>query len=886
MRRALALVVLLLCVPLSYAQSPIFSDVPDGTAFKAEIERFYNAGYTQGCASSPLQYCPADAVSRSQAAVFLGREKLGVQAIPGSYPTPFVDISSHLFAAWISTAYTEGVVESTVNYDYEVVFACTHATNYFCPDAPLTRSEMAKFLLLAKYGRTYVPPDATGVFTDLPASDPRAKWAEKLLADGITSGCATGPKYCPGAAVTRTQIAVFFTRAFNMPPSVSITGITSTGGTPGTLTTYTINAAATDPDDTLNRIELYANATRICPALTGTPVSCAWTATRSGSVEFKAVAFDSRGKSRFATSSVVVANQGPTVTLTSPLASGIFTAPATFALAANAGDIDGGIGRVEFWANNVLVASDSTSPFAYSWANLAAGAYDVFARAYDVDGAFAVTPTIRIAVANAPTIAILTPTSGQVFAPGASVVINSDPVTDRGRGRGVDRVDYSLRNSAGTVVLSRSMPGCNPPPGQSCPQLDPWKTTWVSPTSSNQYTLTSTVVDTAGSTASATLSFIVSLPPTVSLTTNKAIYAAPASVQLTATATDPDGGTVQSVAFKANGVSIGTGVKNGNLFTLTWSTSQLGTHSLTATATDNFGASTTSTAVPIEVIPAGPQVVYYHNDLTGSPLAATNANGTVLWNESYAPYGERWAPVSNAQNALWFAGKPTEDSSGLSYFGGRWYNPRVGRFYSVDPQRFADTNPHSFNRYAYANNNPYRFVDPEGHSPIDVGFLLWDLGKLGIAIYDGAGVSGALTDVAISVVGVASPIPGTGVAIKAARAADKVAEAVKAADNMRDVAKSADTLAPGPFARESIPAHRGPPNASEQRQTNELMRRNGCHTCGTKDPGTKSGNAIADHQPPQALGEPKVFLPHCNHCKARQGGQVLQEMRRQSKESH
>jgi RHS repeat-associated protein len=98
------------------------------------------------------------------------------------------------------------------------------------------------------------------------------------------------------------------------------------------------------------------------------------------------------------------------------------------------------------------------------------------------------------------------------------------------------------------------------------------------------------------------------------------------------------------------------------------------------------------------------------------------------------------------------------------------------------------------------------------------------------------------------------------------------------------VAKNPSTLEPGPYAKESIPAHRGKPTAAEQRQVNELMEKHGCHTCGTKNPGTKSGNAIADHQPAQALGEPKIFLPHCNSCKARQGGEVVQELRRRMPE--
>ena len=89
-----------------------------------------------------------------------------------------------------------------------------------------------------------------------------------------------------------------------------------------------------------------------------------------------------------------------------------------------------------------------------------------------------------------------------------------------------------------------------------------------------------------------------------------------------------------------------------------------------------------------------------------------------------------------------------------------------------------------------------------------------------------------------------------------------------------------DTLRPGPYAVDSIPGHRGRPTAAEQRQVNELMERHGCHTCGTKNPGTTSGNAVADHFPPQELAEPREFLPHCIDCARRQGGQVLQEILR------
>ncbi len=48
----------------------------------------------------------------------------------------------------------------------------------------------------------------------------------------------------------------------------------------------------------------------------------------------------------------------------------------------------------------------------------------------------------------------------------------------------------------------------------------------------------------------------------------------------------------------------------------------------------------------------------------------------------------------------------------------RYYDPVIGRFYSNDPVGFTADNPMMFNRYAYANNNPYRFTDPDGRTSI------------------------------------------------------------------------------------------------------------------------------------------------------------------------
>ncbi|MCP1338170.1 RHS repeat-associated core domain-containing protein [Idiomarina sp. M1R2S28] len=57
----------------------------------------------------------------------------------------------------------------------------------------------------------------------------------------------------------------------------------------------------------------------------------------------------------------------------------------------------------------------------------------------------------------------------------------------------------------------------------------------------------------------------------------------------------------------------------------------------------------------------------------------------------------------------------------------RYYDPVIGRFYSNDPIGFRDV--HSFNRYAYANNNPFRFTDPTGMSP-EVDIEIPDVGEV------------------------------------------------------------------------------------------------------------------------------------------------------------
>lgn len=196
------------------------------------------------------------------------------------------------------------------------------------------------------------------------------------------------------------------------------------------------------------------------------------------------------------------------------------------------------------------------------------------------------------------------------------------------------------------------------------------------------------------------------------------------------------------------------------------------------------------------------QTTYYHDDIFGSPVAATDAAGNVLWKESYAPYGDRTKKQDQGSNEVWFHGKPTDIESGLSYFGARYYDPVVGRFMGIDPARFDESNIHSFNKYAYGNNNPYRYRDPNGKSPVDIGFFAYDIGKLAIAIYQGGDVASALVDVGFSAAGVLIPVPLVGEGLKAARATERLASA--AADAERAVYAARSTIAANRAAGEAF----------------------------------------------------------------------------------
>lgn len=121
---------------------------------------------------------------------------------------------------------------------------------------------------------------------------------------------------------------------------------------------------------------------------------------------------------------------------------------------------------------------------------------------------------------------------------------------------------------------------------------------------------------------------------------------------------------------------------------------------------------------------------YVTTDPLGSPRVSTDGAGQVRARHDYLPFGEELSSYGGRSNHAEYradsvrqryTGYQRDDESKLDYAGARYYSSQAGRFTSVDPlMASASTiSPQSFNRYTYALNNPYRYIDPSGMEPFD-----------------------------------------------------------------------------------------------------------------------------------------------------------------------
>ncbi len=118
--------------------------------------------------------------------------------------------------------------------------------------------------------------------------------------------------------------------------------------------------------------------------------------------------------------------------------------------------------------------------------------------------------------------------------------------------------------------------------------------------------------------------------------------------------------------------------------------------------------------------PAEPEQYYFHPDHLGSCNYITNIDGTVSQHTEYFAFGETFVEEhKNSHNSPYkYNSKELDEETGWYYYGARYYDPKVSLWLSVDPleEKYPYISP-----YAYAFNNPVKFIDPtgmEGDEPV------------------------------------------------------------------------------------------------------------------------------------------------------------------------
>jgi hypothetical protein len=176
--------------PMGASGSGRFVD-DDGSVFESAIEALAAEGITAGC--GPDRFCPDEPVTRGQMAAFLVR----ALNLPAAGEAGFSDTEGTAFEAPIAALAASGLTSGC-------------GDGRFCPDDPVTRGEMAAFLARG----LALPPAQSHPFQDIAGSQFREAIGS-LAAAGITSGC-TPDRFCPHDPVTRGQMAGFLVRALDL----------------------------------------------------------------------------------------------------------------------------------------------------------------------------------------------------------------------------------------------------------------------------------------------------------------------------------------------------------------------------------------------------------------------------------------------------------------------------------------------------------------------------------------------------------------------------------------------------------------------------------------------------------------------------------------------
>jgi hypothetical protein len=210
------------------------------------------------------------------------------------------------------------------------------------------------------------------------------------------------------SGVALGTMEVDYVRVYDVPPGAGNVAPTVSITAPANGATYTapasvvINATAADSDGSVSKVDFYQGSTLLGTDMTS-PYTYTWSNVAAGSYSLTADATDNDGA--VTTSSAVGitvtgggGNVAPTVSITAPANGATYTAPATVVINATAADSDGTVSKVDFYQGSTLLGTDTTSPYSYTWTNVAAGSYSLTADATDNGGATTTSAAVGITV--------------------------------------------------------------------------------------------------------------------------------------------------------------------------------------------------------------------------------------------------------------------------------------------------------------------------------------------------------------------------------------------------------------------------------------------------------------------------------------------------------
>jgi subtilisin family serine protease len=364
----------------------------------------------------------------------------------------------------------------------------------------------------------------------------------------------------------------------DQPPSVSLLSPANTARY-ASASPLTLQAAATDSDGAIARVEFYASA-NLLGTVTNPPFNLALEPLPAGDYTIFAKAVDNWGVATVSSSITITSIPPPTIALTAPAAGAVLAAPANFTLETSLSNTGAAVVQVEFFAGAQSLGTSSNSPFSVPITNLPAGTYSLSARATDELGGAGVSSNVNIVIDQPPSATMSSPINGARVSASLPLLLRTEATDADGS---VARVEfYSGTNLLGVVTNTPFTFSLVPPSAGACE-------------------FSTRAIDNWGIASAASAITITSVPPplvALITPTNGTVLAAPATITLRADLLSSNA-AISQVEFFAGANSLG--IASFSPFAIQVANLTAGTYSLSAIATDELGGTGISGNTPLLV---------------------------------------------------------------------------------------------------------------------------------------------------------------------------------------------------------------------------------------------------------------------------------------------